>query len=119
MSYLRISEARAAGQAARSYVSKSASQILTEDARSFSPARSYDVFLSHAYEDGELILGVKKIIEGLGLSVYVDWIDDAGLDRGKVTSRTAQLLREQCAHPPVLFMFIPQTQHSRCGCPGS
>jgi hypothetical protein len=95
MSYLRISEARAAGQAARSYVSKSASQILTEDARTFSPARSYDVFLSHAYEDGEIILGVKKIIEGLGLTVYVDWIDDAGLDRGKVTSRTAQLLRER------------------------
>lgn len=95
MAYLRIAEARAAGQAARSYVSKSASQVLAEDARTFSPTQSYDVFLSHAYQDGEVILGVKKIIEGLGLTVYVDWIDDAGLDRGKVTSRTAQLLRER------------------------
>jgi hypothetical protein len=91
MSYLRISEARAAGQAVRSYVSKSASQILTEDARRFSSSDRYDVFLSHAYKDGGVILGVKKLIEAQGLSVYVDWIDDAGLDRGQVTRNTARL----------------------------
>lgn len=95
MAYLRISEARAAGQSARSYVSKSASQILTEDARRFSSSDRYDVFLSHAYKDGEIILGVKSLIEALGLTVYVDWIDDAGLDRGKVTRKTAKVLRER------------------------
>jgi hypothetical protein len=72
--------------------SKSASQILTEDARRFSPSNRYDVFLSHAYKDGEIILGVKGLIEALGLTVYVDWIDDAGLDRGKVTRKTAKVL---------------------------
>ncbi len=40
MAYLRISEARAAGQAARSYI---------EDSRRFLPANRYDVFLSHSY----------------------------------------------------------------------
>jgi hypothetical protein len=93
--YLRISEAKAAGQAARSYVSKSASQILLEDSARFSETDRYDVFLSHSYQDADTIYGVKKIIESLGLSVYVDWIDDASLDRSKVTTRTAQVLKQR------------------------
>lgn len=95
MAYLRISEARAAGQAARLRVSKAASQILTEDARRFSPTSHYDVFLSHAYQDADAIHGVRSIMESLGLTVYVDWIDDDALDRTRVTSKTAQVLRER------------------------
>jgi hypothetical protein len=95
MAYLRISEARAAGQGARSYISKSASQMLTEDARRFSSLTHYDVFLSHAYKDGDAILGVKKLIEAEGLTVYVDWIEDATLDRASVTRTSARLLRER------------------------
>ena len=76
-------------------MSKTASQILTEDSRSFSSTDRYDVFLSHSYQDADVIHGVKSIIESHGLNVYVDWIDDAGLDRGKVTSKTAQVLRER------------------------
>jgi len=95
MPYLRIAEARAASQNVRSYVSKSASQILTEDSRRFSSSDRYDIFLSHACKDGEVILGVKSLIEAQGLTVYVDWIDDAGLDRGRVTRSTAKVLRER------------------------
>ena len=95
MAFLRISEARAAGQAARSYVSKSASQILLEDSRKFSATDRYDIFLSHSYQDADVIYGIKSIIEKAGLKVYVDWIEDPGLDRGKVTTRTAQVLRER------------------------
>lgn len=84
MAYLRISEARAAGVSARSYISKSASQILTEDSRRFSSTDRYDVFLSHSYQDTDAIYGIKHIIEKLGLKVYVDWIDDSGLDRGPI-----------------------------------
>lgn len=80
---------------ARSYVSKSASQILTEDSRRFSASDRYDVFLSHAYKDGDLILGVKSLIEEQGLTLYVDWIDDSELDRGKVTRNTAKVLRQR------------------------
>jgi hypothetical protein len=76
-------------------VSKSASQILIEDSARFSETDRYDVFLSHSYQDADTIYGVKKIIESLDLSVYVDWIDDAGLDRGKVTTRTAQVLKQR------------------------
>ena len=38
---------------------------------------------------------MKKTIEAAGLTVYVDWIEDAKLDRSKVTVATAALLRER------------------------
>lgn len=42
-----------------------------------------------------MIYGIKSIMEKMGLKVYVDWIDDSGLDRGKVTAGTAQILRDR------------------------
>jgi hypothetical protein len=95
MAYLRISEARAASQAARSYMTKSASQILMEDSQKFSSTDRFDVFLSHSYDDANEIHGIKRIMEKMDLKIYVDWIDDPGLHRGKVTARTANTLRER------------------------
>lgn len=95
MPYLRLSEARAAGQSARTRVQKSADRILMEDSTAFSASKQYDIFLSHSYDDSEIILGIKKLIEALGLTVYVDWIDDSKLDRSKVTRKTAAVLRER------------------------
>lgn len=95
MAYLRISEARAAARSALSPLQKSAGRVLTEEAQAFSTVKRYDVFLSHSYDDAEMICGVKKSIEAGGLSVYVDWIEDAKLDRSKVTVATAALLRER------------------------
>lgn len=92
MAYVRISEARAAGQAALP-IQKRAGQALSEQARAFDAARSYDIFLSHSSEDAEVIYGVKKMIEALDLTVYVDWVDDPQLDRSKVTTKTAAVLR--------------------------
>lgn len=74
---------------------KSAGRILAEQARAFDAAAHYDIFLSHSFKDAEIILGVKKVIEDLGLTVYVDWIEDADLDRNKVTVKTAAVLRER------------------------
>ncbi len=93
MAYLRIAEARAAAQSATTRVQKSASTVLREEARSASSRSSFEVFLSHSFDDAEVILGVKKLLETLGLSVYVDWIDDAALDRSTVSSATAKVLR--------------------------
>lgn len=53
----------------------------------------FDIFLSHSYLDATTILGVKTLLESEGLSVYVDWIEDAQLDRSRVTSDTADLIR--------------------------
>ena len=95
MPYLRVAEARALGEAVSVRLQKNASVILTEDARRFSKGQQYDIFLSHSYDDSKTVLGVAKHIELLGLTVYVDWIDDAVLDRHKVTTRTAGVLRER------------------------
>ena len=113
MAFLRLSEARAAGREARGYVSKSASQILTEDSRRFSSTDSFDIFLSHSYQDADVILGVKKIIESAGLTAYVDWIEDSGLDRGKVTHATAKILRERMqACSSLVYVHSPNATHS-------
>jgi len=93
VAYLRIAEARQAAQSATSPLRKSASQVLREEAGALRDSSTFDVFLSHSYDDAEVILGVKKIMESIGLKVYVDWIDDAGLDRGNVTRKTAAILR--------------------------
>jgi len=56
---------------------------------------NFDVFLSHSFHDAVLILGLKRMLEAGGLSVYVDWIHDPQLDRTKVTATTAAHLRER------------------------
>jgi len=80
---------------------KTASKVLKEAVRAQTTAKTYDIFLSHAFKDAELILGVKVKLERYGHSVYVDWIDDPQLDRSAVTSRTASRLRKRmnCCQP--------------------
>ncbi|WP_090352519.1 toll/interleukin-1 receptor domain-containing protein [Dyella sp. 333MFSha] len=55
----------------------------------------FDVFLSHSSKDAEVILGIKSLLEGQGMSVYVDWIVDTQLDRAKVNAETAETLRKR------------------------
>lgn len=93
MAYLTIDEARDAYR--RKGYTKSARGVLNEHAAAFRPGNRYDVFLSHCFKDADIILGVKALLEATGLSVYVDWIEDQGLDRGNVTPRTAAVLRER------------------------
>lgn len=55
----------------------------------------FDVFLSHSFRDASVILGLKRLLEADGLSVYVDWVSDPHLDRTKVSAATAASLRER------------------------
>lgn len=71
---------------------------------------SYDIFLSHAYEDAEIIAGVKILLEREGLSVYVDWIEDAQADRRKVTPATAEMLRQRMGR--CRFLLFASTKAS-------
>lgn len=74
---------------------KTAASILNEAVKAQTITRQYDIFLSHAFKDAELILGIKLKLEDHGYSVYVDWIDDPQLDRTKVSRVTAKLLRQR------------------------
>ena len=78
---------------------KAAGTILGESARAASPTRDFDIFLSHAYLDATLVAGLEADIEDMGFTVYVDWMQDAHLQRTKVDKATAELLRcrlKQC-----------------------
>jgi hypothetical protein len=79
--------ARSHGYTSDSYVIKSLSK--------FSVSKSYDIFLSHSFLDASIILGLKKEFEDLDYSVYIDWVEDTKLDRTKVTSNTADVLRQR------------------------
>lgn len=92
-------EARAAAKisvVAKSHgATKTATQIIRESRSAATDTEKFDIFLSHSIADAELVLGVKYLLEQRGLKVYVDWKNDAQLDRSAVTPETADLLRNR------------------------
>lgn len=74
----------------------------------------HDIFMSHAFGDPDLILGVTKTIEDLGYTVYLDWRDDPTLDRKNITAATAAKLRERMRSSKCLFFATTEhTSNSR------
>lgn len=57
----------------------------------------FDIFLSHSFLDADVIIGLKRLFEAQGQTVYVDWIDDAEVDRTKVSPDTAALVQRRMA----------------------
>lgn len=108
--YFTKSEARAAAKTAT--VVKSARQIIMESYSAASDTDKFDVFLSHAKVDADLVLGVKKILEREGRSVYVDWENDAQLDRTNVTSETADVLRRRMRQSATLLYIATDSASS-------
>lgn len=90
MAYYTASELR---QSAGGITASAARSQLSHTAMSVSG--TYDVFLSHSVRDDVLILGLKKELERVRLTVYVDWIEDPALDRETVSPGTATRLRER------------------------
>ena len=81
----------------------SAASLLTEQMKKQASVSQHDIFLSHAFDDKELILGVALTLEDLGYSVYLDWRDDPSLDRKNVTAATAEKLRARMKVSKCLF----------------
>ncbi|WP_020182646.1 TIR domain-containing protein [Methylotenera sp. 1P/1] len=93
---------RAKVEIAKSSVTKKAAEIIMEENASLK-LTTYDIFLSHSFHDAELILGMKGVLEDLGYTIYVDWIEDPFLDRTKVSSKTAEILRQRMNFCKSLF----------------
>jgi hypothetical protein len=93
-------------------VSASAPQILRESVRNAANEDDFDIFLSHASEDSEIVLGVREIMIGLGLKVYIDWIDDPQLDRGNVTAENADMLRRRMKQSKSLVFLTTKSSVS-------
>lgn len=98
MTYFTKSEARSAasiGRQVQRSAGKTFDRILKEEALSAQESSTFDIFLSHAISDAELILGVKALLEKQGFKVYVDWVEDPHLNRQTVSKETADLLRRR------------------------
>ena len=121
MNFFTAKELREAGHS--EYLRKQASlfsEIAMENMsyRNFSQVineskEEYDIFLSHSFSDKELILGLKKKIEEIGFSVYVDWLVDKQLDRNCVSRDTADTLRNRMTScKSLLYAFSDNSSKS-------
>lgn len=93
MAFITIAQAKAAARATWGSETRAVSEV--RKSANAPIGTIFDVFISHSYEDADVIAGVKAIIERSGLSAYVDWIEDAQLDRSQVSSATADQLRKR------------------------
>lgn len=77
------------------------------------PDKIYDIFLSHAFLDADVIYGLKLVLEGEGFKVYVDWYEDSHLDRGEVSKETATVIRERMRScKSLIFAITENSEHS-------
>ena len=95
----------------RKALHESSEMVLVKASREFSESKIYDIFLTHSYEDADEILKLKQIIEEMNFTTYVDWIQDAQLDRSKVNKKTADLLRHRMKQCKSLF-FVTSVNSS-------
>ena len=96
MKYFTRSDAlKAARRSQISFGMESYDSILNESVKRQEQRNSFDIFLSHAIKDADLITGVISLLEDSGFTVYVDWIIDPLLERDKVNAKTAEVLRKR------------------------
>jgi len=75
---------------------------------------SFDIFLSHSYNDKKIIPALKSKLEDMGYSVYVDWITDRLLSRDEVNKRTAEVLQARMKQSKcLLYATSENSQNSR------
>lgn len=115
MAYFTKSEARAAAARTR-VIQKSAGmtsgRILRESVNAATVTDSFDIFLSHSISDAEIVLGIKQLLEENGLKVYVDWVEDAQLDRRAVSKETAAVLRQRMRQSKSLIYLSSENSSS-------
>ncbi|MEY4748588.1 MAG: hypothetical protein RIQ60_802 [Pseudomonadota bacterium] len=90
----------------------SSGRILKESVTAATAADSFDVFLSHSIADAEIVLGIKQLLEESGLKVYVDWVEDAQLDRSAVTKESAAVLRQRMRQSKSLIYLSSENSSS-------
>jgi len=78
-------------------------QFINEKNIEINLSDEYDIFLSHSYEDREIIPQLKQILQDMGYRVYVDWIDDKLLSRENITKDTAKVLQTRMNQSKSLF----------------
>lgn len=93
-------------------LNKSLGTVLQERVKVAASAKQFDIFLSHSFNDQELILGIMMSLEDLGYKVYVDWVHDGELNREHVSPQTAALLRIRMEMSKCLFYATTANSHN-------
>ena len=74
--------------------------------------QTFDIFLSHRYEDRQAVEGLADmLVKDFNYSVYIDWIVDPTLDRSKVNKVTAEKLRNRIRHCKCLWYVTSNNSH--------
>lgn len=84
-------------------VFESASTMLAKKVTASANVQQFDIFLSHSFDDKDIVYGIWLSLEDMGYKVYVDWIQDRNLSRNKVTKETAEVLRYRMRNSKSLF----------------
>ena len=93
LQYLKERAEKSSPYVSENYVRSFSSQALAADAAATKPTDSFDIFLSHAFEDAIIIKALRDELASHGYTVYVDWIEDPQLSRKDVSKTTAAALR--------------------------
>ena len=68
---------------------------VNENLTRFASSKRYDLFISHSFNDRELVTGLYHLFNKAGYNVYIDWIIDKQLNRNYVTLETASLIKSR------------------------
>lgn len=72
--------------------------------------KSYDLFLSHSYENSEEVLQIKAMLNSSNINVYVDWLNDReALKRELVNQSTAGVIIERMKVSKALMYIYTDT----------
>lgn len=115
MAYFTKSEARAAavrGRGLQNNAGMTSGRILKKSVTAATVRDYFDVFLSHSIADADVVLGIKQVLEESGLKVYVDWVEDAQMDRRAVTKETAAALRQRMKQSKSLIYLSSENSSS-------
>ena len=93
MTYVTLTSARAAASARG--LTRTLAEAEMRKAASAPLSTQYDVFLSHAREDVDVVAGLRSLLEREGLTVYVYWMEPQPT---QVTPETAAKLRTRMEH---------------------
>jgi hypothetical protein len=114
MAFYTEAEARGAATRVTASSGLTASGSLSNAAKAGPGQATYDIFLCHSFSDAAIVLGAKRLLEEAGRSVYVDWVDDAQIDRSRVSAATAEVLRQRMqACRSLVYATSPSSPQSK------
>lgn len=91
--------------------------VFLESTVRFDASQKYDLFISHSFSDKELVSGLYELFQRAGYKVYIDWIEDQGLNRFLVTSETASTIKTRIKASKGMAYISTNNSSSSKWCP--